>query len=62
MTDDFALWALPGARIAEYAERIQVLASANQILAKFHTLRRTDVDTGASPSIKDSLARLENES
>jgi uncharacterized protein (DUF169 family) len=62
MTDDFALWALPGARIAEYAERIQVLASANQILAKFHTLRRTDVDAGASPSIKDSLARLENES
>ncbi len=62
MTDDFALWALPGARIAEYAERIQVLASANQILTKFHVLRRTDVDTGASPSIKDSLARLENES
>src|SRR4051794_24587093 len=26
LTDDFALWALPGARIAEYAERIRVLA------------------------------------
>ena len=62
MTDDFALWALPGTRIAEYAERIQILASANQILTKFHALRRIDVDTGASPSIKDSLARLENES
>ncbi len=59
MTDDFALWALPGERIADYAARIQVLAQANQILTQFHQLRRADVETGKSPSIKESLARLQ---
>src|SRR5215475_12388677 len=42
LTDDVALWALPGARIADYAARIKVLADANQILTKFHELRRED--------------------
>ena len=59
MTDDFALWALPGDRIAEFAERIDVLAKANQILTQFHTLRRDDVEAGKTPSIKESLARLQ---
>jgi hypothetical protein len=59
MTDDFALWALPGTRIAEYAERIKVLAQANQILTQFHTLRRSDVEAGKSPSVKESLVRLQ---
>jgi len=58
-TDDFALWALPGARIGEYAERIKVLTQANQLLTHFHTLRRIDVEAGESPSVKESLARLE---
>ena len=58
-TDDFALWALPGARIGQYAERIHVLAKANQILTQFHTLRRTDVEAGQSPTVKQSLARLQ---
>jgi uncharacterized protein (DUF169 family) len=62
MTDDFALWALPGARIADYAERIKVLAQANQILTQFHTLRRIDVEAGKSPSVKESLVRLEQAS
>ena len=61
-TDDFALWALPGAKIAEYAKRIKVLADANDILTKFHQLRRTDVDHGQSPSVKESLARLQGAS
>lgn len=60
LTDDFALWALPGAKIAQYAERIKVLAGANNILTKFHELRRTDVEAGKSPSVKESLARLQN--
>src|SRR5947207_7765265 len=59
LTDDFALWALPGARIAEYAERIKVLVQANQILTQFHTLRRIDIKAGKSPSVTDSLVRLE---
>lgn len=59
MTDDFVLWALPGDRIAEFAERIDVLAKANQILTQFHTLRRDDVEAGKTPSVKESLARLQ---
>ena len=59
MTDDFALWALPGAQIAEYADRIKVLSQANQVLTKFHTLRRSDIEAGKSPSVKESLVRLE---
>ena len=59
LTDDFALWALPGARIGDYTARIKVLADANQILTKFHQLRREDVTAGKSPSVKESLVRLE---
>jgi uncharacterized protein (DUF169 family) len=59
LTDDFALWALPGARIADYAARIKVLADANNILTKFHQLRREDVEAGKSPSVKESLVRLQ---
>jgi uncharacterized protein (DUF169 family) len=59
LTDDFALWALPGDQIGQYAERVKVLASANTILTKFHQLRRTDVEAGKSPSVKESLARLQ---
>src|SRR3989441_8647317 len=59
LTDDFALWALPGARIGEYAARIKVLAQANDVLNKFHHLRREDVETGKSPSVKESLVRVQ---
>jgi uncharacterized protein (DUF169 family) len=59
MTDDFALWALPGSRIAEYAGRIKALADANQILTQFHQLRKKDVEAGKSPSVQESLARLQ---
>jgi uncharacterized protein (DUF169 family) len=62
LTDDFALWALPGARIGEYAARIKVLADANQILTKFHELRREDVAAGKSPSVRESLDRLQKAS
>jgi uncharacterized protein (DUF169 family) len=59
LTDDFAIWALPGAKIAQYAERIKILTDANAILTKFHQLRRSDVEHGKSPSVKESLARLQ---
>lgn len=61
LTDDFALWALPGARIGEYAARIKALAQANEILTHFHELRRSDVEAGKSPSVKESLARMQKE-
>jgi len=59
LTDDFAIWALPGAKIAEYAARIKVLTAANALLLQFHKLRRIDVEHGESPTVKESLARLQ---
>lgn len=58
LTEDVALFAIPGPRLGEYAERIATLARANGILSKFHTLRRQDVEAGRDPTIKESLARL----
>src|SRR5262245_45132127 len=60
LTDDFALWALPGAHLSEYAARIKVLAQANEVLTKFQRLRREGFEVGKSPSVKESLVRLDN--
>ena len=59
LTPNLSLWALPGPRLAEYADRVSELGYANQVLTGFHRLRRTDVEAGQAPSIKQSLARLE---
>jgi uncharacterized protein (DUF169 family) len=59
LTDDVAVYALPGARIAEYAARVSELATANGVLTSFHALRRRDIEAGGSPTIKESLARLQ---
>lgn len=53
-----ALWALPGSRLAEYAEAIAALAAANTALAAFHARRRSDVEAGESPTLKESLRRM----
>ena len=59
LAGDVALWAIPGARLREYAERVATLARANAVLSKFHAIRRRAVETGGRPTIKDSLAALE---
>jgi uncharacterized protein (DUF169 family) len=59
LTDDVALYAIPGARVAEYAERVSTLAHANKVLSAFHRLRRQDVEAGGRPTVKESLQRLE---
>lgn len=58
LTDDIAVFAIPGARLEAYAGRIEALAKANAVLSKFHQIRRRDVAAGATPTIKDSLAAL----
>jgi uncharacterized protein (DUF169 family) len=58
MSDDTALWALPGAKLNVYAERITALARANSLLRCFHQLRKEDVDAGRRPTYSESLARL----
>lgn len=57
--DDMALWALPGANIEAYTARIEELSKANDILTKFHSIRRKDVAAGGHPTVKDSLVRLQ---
>ena len=57
MTDDVALWALPGSGLEAYCEQIAVLAGANRTLAAFHERRKTDVESGERPTVRESLAR-----
>lgn len=58
LTDDVALYAIPGASIGAFAERIAALAKANGILSQFHRIRRQQIESGKSPSIQDSLAAM----
>jgi uncharacterized protein (DUF169 family) len=58
LSDDTALWALPGPALARYAERILKLAQANDLLGSFHRLRRKDVEAGQQPTYQQSLFRL----
>jgi uncharacterized protein (DUF169 family) len=60
LTADKAVYAIPGPRVAEYAARIDELASANGVLTSFHRLRREDVESGKRPTIQDSLAALQS--
>jgi uncharacterized protein (DUF169 family) len=58
MSDNVALWALPGSRIADYSARIAALAGANEALGQFHALRLQDVKSGLRPTYEDSLRRI----
>jgi uncharacterized protein (DUF169 family) len=58
LTDDVALYAVPGSAIAAFAERIEALSKANRILQKFHQIRRKDVEAGKTPTVQESLAAL----
>jgi uncharacterized protein (DUF169 family) len=58
LSDNVALFAIPGAKLAAYVERIAALAQANAMLAKFHTIRRRDVEAGQTPTVKESLAAM----
>ena len=58
LTPDVALYAVPGRRLAAFAERVAALARANAVLSTFHTIRRRDVEAGRSPTIRESLAAM----
>jgi uncharacterized protein (DUF169 family) len=58
LTEGIALFAIPGAKLAQYAERIEALTKANTILSKFHQIRRLDIEAGRTPTVKESLAAL----
>jgi len=59
LTDDIALYAIPGPSIAAFSERIEALSNANRILRKFHQIRRQEVEAGGTPTVKQSLAALQ---
>jgi len=59
LSDDTALYAIPGPALEAFAERIAALANANRILTKFHQIRRTAVEGGSSPTIQESIAALQ---
>ena len=58
MSDDTALWVLPGSRLDDYCEQIMTFANANRTLQMFHERRRTDVESGMRPTVQESLQRL----
>lgn len=58
LTDDAAIFAIPGAKLEAYADRIEALSKANSLLSKFHGIRRRDIEAGQTPTIKQSLAAL----
>jgi uncharacterized protein (DUF169 family) len=58
LTDDVAVFAIPGDKLEAYTRRIEALAKANGVLSKFHSIRRHAVAAGETPTIKDSLAAL----
>jgi uncharacterized protein (DUF169 family) len=59
LTNEAALYAIPGANLGMFAERIAALAGANDILTKFHQMRRRDIEAGNSPTVEESLAALQ---
>src|ERR1700723_500503 len=58
LTDDVAVFAIPGAKLEAYVRRIEALAKANGILANFHKIRHKTIAAGGTPTIKESLAAL----
>jgi len=58
LTDDVAVFAIPGAKLEAYTERIETLAKANQVLSTFHQLRRRDVEDGKTPTVQESLLAM----
>jgi uncharacterized protein (DUF169 family) len=59
LTEDVALFAVPGKTLAAFTERVAALSHANGILTKFHGQRRKDVEAGKNPTIEESLMALQ---
>ncbi len=59
LSSEVALYAIPGATLEAFAERITALAKANAILTRFHQIRRSDVAAGKAPKYLKSLAAME---
>jgi len=60
LSDEVALWALPGERLEQYVSRISILAKANDTLSQFHQIRHKNIEAGGRPSYQESFNQLEN--
>ncbi len=60
LTDDTALYAVPGTSLKAFTERVTALAKANGILTQFHQIRRRDIEAGKAPTIQQSLAAMQS--
>jgi hypothetical protein len=58
LSEEVAMFAVPGAKLGQYVQRIESLAKANAVLSSFHQLRRRDVQAGRKPTVKESLAAM----
>lgn len=58
LADSVAIFAIPGAKLEAYAQRIEALTRANEVLSRFHHIRRSDIEAGQTPTIKQSLAAM----
>ena len=58
LTADVALYAVPGAILEAFVERVAALAEANLVLTKFHGIRRRAVEAGNKPTVQESLAAM----
>ena len=58
LTDGMAIFAIPGAKLEAYTQRIEELAKANAVLSKFHALRRREIAAGLTPTVGESLEAL----
>jgi len=59
LTDDVAVYAVPGSVIDAFTARVAALSKANTILSKFHTIRKAQIEAGETPSIQESLAAMQ---
>lgn len=58
LSDEIAIFAIPGGKLLAYTERIEALTKANTVLSQFHQIRRRAVEAGQDPTIKESLAAM----
>ena len=59
VTPDVALYAIPGSKLKALAERVMLLARANAVGTKFHSVRREHIAAGEHPSFKESLEAIQ---
>ena len=50
---------LPEFAVFAWDARLEALAKANSILGQFHRVRRAQVEAGKAPTVKDSLAAMQ---